>query len=62
MANYDSYACATITFMLFVWNLHWTSSQVIIVIEKHQTNDYSEMRPTLIAAELKDITAFQISF
>ena len=48
--------------MLFVWNLHWTLSQVIVVTEKHQTNDYPEMRPIFTAAVLKDITAFRIKF
>ena len=42
-ANYDNYACATLMYMLLVWTLHWTSSQVIVVTEKHQTNDYPEM-------------------
>ena len=61
-ANYDNYACATLTIVLFIWNLHWASSQVIIVTEKHQSVDYPEMRPTFTAAELKDITAFQTNF
>ena len=47
--------------MFFVWALHWTSSQVIVVTYKHQTNGYPEMRPTFTTAELKDITLFQIN-
>ena len=61
-ANYDSYARTTLTFMRFVWNSHWTSSQVIVVTETHKTNDYPEMRLTFTAAELKDIAVFRIKF
>ena len=43
MANNDIYACATLTFVLFIWNLHWESSQVIVATEKHQTIDYLDM-------------------
>ena len=35
---------------------------MIIVTEKHQTNDYPETQPTFTAAELKDITAFWMNF
>ena len=58
MADYDSSARETSTFMFFVWKINWTSSHVIVVTEKHQTNDYPEMWPTFTEAELKDITVF----
>ena len=50
-ANYDNFVRVTLTFVLFIWDLHWASSQVIVVTEKHQTIDFPEMRPTFTVAE-----------
>ena len=61
-ANYDNFTRATLTFVFLICNMHWASSQVNVVTEKHQTTDYPEIRPTFTAAELKDITEFQIHF
>ena len=60
--NYDNFTRATLMLVFLICNLHWALPKVIVVTEKHQTTDYPEMRPTFTAAELKDITAFQINF